>query len=79
MLLTQVARSDGSPAQLHPEKQFYKTTPCHASDMGPDRHTHSDAQAHSPVRYTAAVAGGRIGGAAGGAGEAGGALAAQGL
>ena len=23
MLLTQVARSDGSPAQLHPEKQFY--------------------------------------------------------
>ena len=24
MLLTRVARSDGSPAQLHPEKQFYR-------------------------------------------------------
>lgn len=35
--------------------------------------------AHSPVRDTAAVAGSCIWGAAGGAGEAGGALAAQGL
>lgn len=46
------------------------------SDMAPkDRQTH----AHSPVGDTAAVAGGCVWRAAGGAGKAGGALVAQGL
>lgn len=51
-----------------------------ASDTAPmDRRTHTDGHTHSPVGDTAAVAGGYVWGAAGGVGEAGGVLAAQGL